>query len=212
MYVREYMNPSVITVDSDTLIYDAAKIMSNHKIRRLPVMKKGKLVGIVTRDKIREATASPATSLSIWEFNYILAKMKVKDVMERNVLTVTPDTTVEEAVTLGQEHAVGAFPVVEDERLVGIVTTTDLFKITTQAFGFGKSGVRLHIFDYSKTGSLTEVIDIISKCGARIISLLHIVPPSIGKEDCIIHLDREDATRIVNELKSKGYQVEERPH
>jgi acetoin utilization protein AcuB len=211
MYVREYMNTRVITTSSDALIHDAAKIMSDHKIRRLPVVDKGKLVGIITRDKIREIMPSQATSLSIWELNYLLAKMKVKNVMEKNVITVSPGTTVEEAAILGQKHAVGALPVMENKRVVGIVTTTTLYEVTTQALGFGKPGARLHILECDKTGSTSEVIDIINKSGVKILSLFHVIPPGIGREDCIIHLDKEDAGRIVNELKEKGYQVEQRP-
>ena len=210
MYIGEYMSTNVITVDGDTLIHDADKIMRDHKIRRLPVVDKGRLVGMVTQDRIREATTTPATSLSIWEINYLLAKMKVKDVMDKDVVTVTPNTTVEEAVVMAQKYDIREFPVMEGSTLVGIVTITDGYKITTQAFGFGQPGVRLHIFDCCKTGSLAEVIDIVNNSGARVFSLFHVTPPRVGREDCIIHLDSEDAVQIISELKSKGYHVEKR--
>ena len=212
MYIGEYMSTNVITVDGDTLIHDADKIMRDHKIRRLPVVDRGKLVGMITQDRIREATTTPATSLSIWELNYLLAKMKVKDAMEENVITVTPDTTVEEAIAVTQKYDIREFPVMEGSTLVGIVTITDAYKVATQAFGFGQPGVRLHIFDCWKTGSLAEVIDIVNNSGARVFSLFHVTPPRVGGEDCIIHLDGENTAQIVSELKSKGYQVEERAH
>lgn len=214
MYVREYMNTNVITVSSDTQIHDAEKIMRDNKIRRLPVVDKGKLVGIITRDKLREVAPSPATSLSIWELNYLLAQMRVKDAMEKKLFTVTPDTLVEQAVSEAQQRGIGTVLVVDKDKpnkLVGIVTTTDLYKITTQILGFGQSGARLHIFECCKAGqALEEVTGIINKQGVRILSMFHVTPPGIGREDCIIHLDTEDASQILGELRSKGYEVEER--
>ena len=107
---------SEITVTSDTMIQDAEKIMRDNKIRRLPVVDKGKLVGIITKDKLREVTPSPVTSLSVWELNYLLAKMKVKDVMERKLFTVTPDTTVEQAVSEAQQRGIGTMLVVDKNK------------------------------------------------------------------------------------------------
>jgi len=213
MYVKEYMSTNVITVDSETLLYDAEKIMRDNKIRRLPVVDKGNLVGIITKDKLKDVSPSFATSLSIWELNYLLAKMKVKDVMEKELFTVTPDTTVEQAVSQAQEHEIGTLLVVEkgkSDKLIGICTTTDLYKVTTGILGFGQPGVRLHIFEPSKVGSCQEVVSTVIERGARILSLFHVTPPGIGREDCIIHLDTEDAGQIMSELRSKGYEVEER--
>lgn len=215
MYMKEYMHTNVVTVSSDTLVHDAEKIMRDHRIRRLPVVDKGKLVGVVTKDKIREATGHHATTLSIWELNYILSKMKVKDVMERDILTVTPDTTLEEAVTLAHERGVGTLPVVDKDNpktLLGIATTTDLYKITADILGFGEPGVRIHLFECSKAGRpLGEVMDIIDKHKVVILSMFHVIPPGLGRQDCILHLDTEDASQIIKELKQKGYDVEERP-
>ena len=213
MYIREYMNTNVITVKSDSPIHDAEKIMRDNKIRRLPVVDNGKLVGIITRDKLREVVPSPATSLSIWELNYLLAKLKVKDVMEKKLFTVNPDTTVEQAVSEAQQRGIGTLIVVdskEPDKLVGIATTTDLYKITTEILGFGQPGVRLHVFAPARVGSCQEVVEIINRVGVRIQSLFHVTPPGIGQEDCIIHLDTEDASQIISELQVKGYEVEER--
>ena len=213
MYMREYMNTNVITVTSDTLIQDAEKTMRDNKIRRLPVVDKGKLVGIITKDKLREVNPSPATSLSVWELNYLLAKMKVKDVMEKELFSVTPDTTVEQAVSKAQERGVGTLLVVDKnkpDKLLGIATTTDLYKITTEILGFGQPGARLHVFAPSRFGSCQDVVEIIDRVGAKILSLFHVTPPGIGQEDCIIHLDIEDASQIISELQVKGYEVEER--
>lgn len=211
MYIKEYMSTNVITVSSDTLIHDAEKIMRDNKIRRLPVVDKGKLVGLLTRRKLREASPSPATSLSIWEINYLLAKMKVKDVMEKSLFTVTPDTTVEQAVSEAQKRGIGTILVVDKDkpdRLIGIATTTDLYKLTSEILGFGQPGARLHILEPSEIGSCQEVMDIINKRGVRILSMFHVTPPGIGREDCIVHIDTEDASQIIEELKSKGYSAQ----
>jgi len=214
MYVKEYMNTNVISVNSDTLLHDAEKIMQDHKIRRLPVVDKGKLVGIITQARLREVAASPATSLSIWELHYLLAKMKVKDAMEKKLFTVTPDTTVEQAVSEAQKRGIGTLLVVDKDKsnkLVGVATATDLYKITTSILGFGQPGTRLHIFEPSKAGGCQEVVDTINRQGVRILSMFHVTPPGIGREDCIIHLDTEDASQIIEKLKGKGYEVEVRP-
>ena len=213
MFIGEYMNKDVVTVTSDTPLNEAEKIMREQKIRRLPVVNKGgELVGMISRSKIREAKPSPATSLSIWELNYLLAKMKVQDVMEKKVITVTPEMTVEEATAIGEKNRVGAFPVIKDKRLVGIITTTDLYRITVRALSFGQPGARLRIFDCEKTGSTSEVIDIINKSGAKMLSMFRVMPPGTGREDCMIHIDIENADGILKELKDKGYQVENRTY
>lgn len=213
MRVKEYMNTNVITVTRDTSIQEASKLMEDRGIRRLPVVEDGKLIGIITKDRIGKVTASPITSPSAWELRYVLMKMTVGDAMERNLVTIKPNTTVEEAVAIGQEHDVGALPVIDsDNCLVGIVTATDLYKITCEAIGFFRNGLRLHIYECSKAGRpFGEVFDIINSQGIKIHSLFHILPPGIGREDCIIHLDTEDASEILDELKVCGYDAEVRP-
>jgi len=213
MFVKEYMTKEVVTVDPETPIQEAEKIMRERKIRRLPVVdKRGKLVGLVTRDRLREVSPSPATSLSIWELNYLISKMKVKDVMVKDVVTVHPDTPLEEAAALGQKLGIGTFPVLDDGKLVGIITTTDLFRIWTQALGFGRPGTRLHIFNCAAGEPVKEVLDVIHKYGAKILSMFTVVVPATGAEDTIIHLDTEDVDNIVGELRLKGCQVEARKH
>jgi len=112
--------------------------MQAHKIRRLPVVDRGKLVGIVTEHSLEAYTPSKATSLSIHEIGYLLGKQTVKDIMERNVITANPGMTVEESLAIGQEHGVGCMPVVENERVVGMVTTNDFFyKVANSTLGIG---------------------------------------------------------------------------
>jgi acetoin utilization protein AcuB len=211
MRIRDIMTWNVVTVSSDTPIMEARKIMNAHNIRRLPVIDKGKLVGMVSRDGITRASPSPATSLSAWEINYLLAKMTVKDIMSRNLVTVSPATTVESAVALAQNKGVGALPVVEDGTLVGIVTTDDFFyKILNPMLGIGKPGTRLLIGNCGSPKCIQEIMEVVGKNGIKIIGV-HNMPPTEGEEaELLLHLDHADPANIIKALTDKGYTVEVR--
>lgn len=127
--VREWMTPNPITITTHTTLPEAHRSMDEHKVRRLPVMNKGKLVGIVTRGDIRAAQASEATTLSIYELNYLLDRIPAKDFMAYDPIAVTPNATIVEAARLMLQHKIGGLPVVENGELVGIITETDLCRI-----------------------------------------------------------------------------------
>ncbi len=130
MYVRDFMKKAVITVTPETLLGDALMTMHEKHIRRLPVVDNGKLVGLVTRHGMREAIPESVAPLTIWGFHYQLSKMKVRDVMIIDVITVKPDNTIEEVAILSEKHKIGTFPVVGDGgNLMGILTNTDLLHI-----------------------------------------------------------------------------------
>ena len=216
MYVREYMVTPAITVTPDTLIDEALKVMHQHNIRRLPVVDRRKLVGLVTRQGLRETTPSVPIPLSIWGTHYQLARMKVRDVMITDIVTVTPDTTIEEATVLVQQRKIGTLPVVDEKGiLAGIITGTDLLRLLAQVLGFGKKGVRLHIFGYSGgTGRVhhRQVMEVLSKHSVEILSAFPVKMTDTEREDFIIHLDTEDAGTIVDDLKKLGFEVEVRKH
>ena len=127
--VRRWMTENVITITPQTTLPEAQRIMLEHKIRRLPVMKSGKLVGIVTLGDIREANPSDATTLSIYELNYLMDRLTAKDFMTPNPITITPDATIGEAARLMVEHKIGGLPVIDHGDLVGIITETDLCRL-----------------------------------------------------------------------------------
>jgi acetoin utilization protein AcuB len=130
MNVRDCMKSPVFTVTPDTLIDNAIETMREKHVRRLPVVENGKLVGLVTRNLIIEATPSPSTALTLWGFHYQLSCMKVRDVMTTNVIAVHPDDTIKEVVAISEKHRIGTFPVVDaNGNLVGILTNTDLLHI-----------------------------------------------------------------------------------
>jgi acetoin utilization protein AcuB len=211
MFVRDVMTTNVVTVPSSTSIYDARNIMKAHKFRRLPVVDKGKLVGLVTDHSLDQVSPSKATSLSVWELNYLLAKTTLKDVMIKNIVSVTPDMTVEEAVVIAQTNKVGSLPVVEDGKVVGIVTTNDFFyRIINPILGVGKPGVRLTIHKCCRSMDLEKVFGTIKKHNLPIVTMFLDKLPDATEGDLLIHLDTEDASAVTGELKASGYEVEVR--
>lgn len=131
--VKEWMTPSVITVGRGTPISEAHRIMKENNIRRLPVVQKNKLVGIVTIGDVREASPSDATTLSIWELNYLWAQLTVEKVMTSDLISVKPDTAILDAAQLMLEHKVSGLPVVENDTLVGIITESDVFRMLVRS-------------------------------------------------------------------------------
>ncbi|MCK5429255.1 MAG: CBS domain-containing protein, partial [Anaerolineales bacterium] len=143
MLVGERMSHPVISIQPDMTIVDALDMMRQEHIRRAPVMEAGKLVGIVSETDLLYASPSPATSLSMWELNYLLSKITVKKVMTDSVLTVTDDTPIEDAARIMADNKIGGLPVMRDGDVVGIITETDLFKIFLELMGARELGVRV---------------------------------------------------------------------
>jgi acetoin utilization protein AcuB len=187
--------------------------MRAHRIERLPVVDKRKLVGIVTKDKLLRALPSPVTSFSRQELTYLLAKLQVKEIMEKSVITTTPNATVEEAITVAQANRVGSLPVLEDYNLVGIVTTNDFFYcILNPLMGVERGGkripgARIIIYRCSDTKDIQKTIECISKHNLKIKSMCTVLPED-EENALLIHLDTKDAGEIVVELKKLGYSAE----
>jgi CBS domain-containing protein len=128
-FVREWMTPNPVTIPSDTSLPDAHKIMVERKIRRLLVVDHGKLLGIITRGDVRGAEPSGATTLSIYELNYLLARLTIGEIMTKDPVTVTPDTPIREAARLMLEKKIAGLPVMEGDHVVGIITESDIFRM-----------------------------------------------------------------------------------
>jgi CBS domain-containing protein len=127
--VKDWMTHDPVVITPDVTLPEVHHIMAEHKIRRLPVVDNGKLVGIVTRGDIREASPSDATSLSVFELNYLLSKLQVRQVMTRKPVTVKPQTSIERAAQIMLENKIGGLPVLERGKLVGIITESDIFSM-----------------------------------------------------------------------------------
>jgi CBS domain-containing protein len=127
--VKDWMTPNPICVSPHTSLPEALKLMQQRRIRRLPVLEGEKLVGIVTRGDLRGAQPSEATSLSIYEINYLLGRLEIGKVMTRRVITVTPNTTIGDAARLMLKHTIAALPVINASHVVGILTESDIFRM-----------------------------------------------------------------------------------
>jgi len=210
MLIRDVMHYNVITIPSSTSLAEARRIMDFHRLRRLPVVDKSKLVGIVSRDGLEKAGPSKLTTFSIHEITYLLEKLTVREVMRTDLLTVSPDTTVEEAVTLAQEKQVGSVLVVEDGHLVGIATTNDFFyKIVNPILGIGKPGVRISVDGCRRTADVAKVLRAIGSAGAEAITVFAIPHPDTGMR-VTLHLDTDDPFTVIEALEMEGYEARRR--
>lgn len=207
MRIRDIMSTNVVTVDEKTLVGDARKIMEAHRIRRLPVMKKNKLVGLVTKHMLLKASPSPATDLSIHELHYLLAKMTVKEIMVKKPFTISPDMPPEEALELGQEKGYETFPVMEDGRLVGIVTESDIVRVMSQVLGVKERGKRIDIKAHKGFDSMQRIIRILEENNATLLSSMTFEEPEENDWFIALKLQSEDTGPMVKELTSSGLNV-----
>jgi acetoin utilization protein AcuB len=208
MRIRDVMTRNPVTVDSETLVLDAQKIMKENNIRRLPVVDKGKLVGMVTKHDLLEASPSPATSLSVFELNYLLAKMKVKEIMKRNPVTISPDTPFEEALRLGQEKKIGSFPVVEKGKLVGITTESDIIRFVTRVLGIKEEGSRITIEGLGgKLSDLEKIVSIANQHHTIIMSMMSLPRPEKKDWMIVLRLKTNEPDPIVKDFKKAGFNV-----
>ena len=172
MLVKNRMSRHPITVTADVQVDEALKMMRDNKVRRLPVIdKEGQLVGIVSEMDLLYASPSPATSLSVYEIHYLMARITVQDVMTKEVISIEEDTPLEEAALIMVDNKIGGLPVVRDGKPVGIITETDLFKIFLELLGAREKGVRLTLQVPNEKGVLAAITSQIAQMGGDIISL-----------------------------------------
>ena len=207
MRIRDFMSSNVVAVDENTTVHDARKIMEAHNIRRLPVMRKDKLVGLITLRMLLEAAPSPVTALSIHELQYLLAKMTVKDIMVKKPYTISPDMPAEEALQLAQEMGYGAFPVVENGRLEGIVTESDMVRVMTRVLGLRVKGKRIDLKVSKQFGNMERIMRILDEHKALLLSLMSFQRPENGERMVLLRLQSQDVEPIAKELKVAGFTV-----
>lgn len=171
MLVRERMSCPVITIQPETPIMEAHELMRNEHIRRLPVIKRKQLVGIVSERDILHAEPSDVTSLSIWEEHYLLSKIIVEEIMTRDVITITEDMPIEDAARIMADNKIGGLPILRDGKVVGIITETDLFKILLEMLGARERGIRLAVLVPNTPGGLIQLTKAISDIGGNILAL-----------------------------------------
>ncbi|NMA92943.1 MAG: CBS domain-containing protein [Firmicutes bacterium] len=210
MFVRDYMSLDPVTVSPGDTVGYALQLMKEHSIRRLPVVSKDKVVGIVTRQDLLRASPSSATSLSIWEINYLFPKVKIAEVMTKSVISISPGTVLEEAALLMKENGVSALPVVENKRLVAIITESDIFKALIDIFAFDYPGARLIMEVEDRVGVLYDITKIISSLGVNIITLAARRVEG-NRVKIMLRLQDNDVSRVIRLLAEKGYPVMDAP-
>lgn len=200
MYVKSKMTPNPVTVTPDVSISTAFGIMKERQFRRLPVVQGGKLIGIVTEKELQQVSPSTATSLSVFELNYLLEKTTIKDAMSRDPITVQDDDLIEKAALLMRTNKVGALPVMHGDQLVGMITESDIFDAFIDTMGFRNPGVRLDLRLEDRAGSIAAVINAISQAGGNITHLtMH------GDGELVVRIAEEHAEAVVKALEAAGY-------
>ena len=173
MLVKNWMSKNVVSIDVNDSMQDAMRLLKEHDIRMLPVMKKGRLVGIVTDRDLKKASASDATTLEVHELLYLLTEIKIKDIMTKDPITVPPDYTAEETAQVLLENKISGAPVVDDNgQVVGTITQTDLFRVLISLTGVGTRGIQFALLIKDQPGSIKEVADVIREFGGRMVSIL----------------------------------------
>ena len=170
MFVGERMSHPVITVSPETPIHDVLVMFKKEHIRRAPVVSNGKLVGIVTENDLLNASPSTVTSLSVWEMNYLISKVTIKQVMTKRVKSIDVGTPIEEAARIMADLKIGGMPVMRDGKVVGMITETDLFKIFLELMGARSKALRITAVVDDKPGTLAKITKAIADAGGNIIA------------------------------------------
>jgi acetoin utilization protein AcuB len=209
-FMREKIQRNPVTISQEASFFEARNLIHEKGVRHLPVVDKNNmLIGIVTDRDIREAAPSDATLLSVQELNYLLGKLKVSSFMTQKdkLITINPDTLIEEAVQLMHDNKIGCLPVVEQGKLYGIFTETDALDHLVDIFGFKQKGTRLTLALEDTPGTMLGILEVFKKHNVNIIS---IVTPSFmveGKRIAAVRVKTEDYNSVVKDLEKAGYDV-----
>ena len=208
MLVGDRMTPRPVTVTSDTSIDQALQLMRSEKVRRFPVLnKQGELVGIIAEKDLLYASPSPATSLSIYELPYLLSKIKIRDLMTSDVVTVTEDTPLEEAARIMADSKIGGLPVVRDGKLVGIITETDMFKVFLELFAARQEGTRVTMLVPGETGTLAKIAGAIAERGGNILALGTIMGEDPTNYELTAKVTGVPEEELVSAMESLGMEI-----
>jgi len=208
MLVGERMTRNPVTIRDDQSIDDGLHLMRERKVRRLPVLDdSGRMVGMVSDKDLLHAAPSPATSLSVYELHYLLAKLTIKQVMTSPVITTIPDTPLEEAARIMADNKIGGLPVLESGNLVGIITETDIFKILVELLGARAPGLRLTIAVQDTKGGLARLTGAIANLGGNIISVVVYGCTSDGECRVTLRISDVDEAGLRDALAGLGVKV-----
>ena len=207
MFVINRMTKNPMTVTADTKVDEVAHLMKKHNFRRLPVVDDGKLVGFLSDSDLMRVAPSSATTLSRYEINSLLAKICVRDIMKKDVVSVNVDATIEEAALIMYKNKIGGMPVVSNMgAVVGVITETDIFKTFVDVMGLadGKTRITLEVTD--KIGVVKDIAEIFGQAGVSIDSLITCKKED-NKYEIVIRGDITNIDDIKSKLEAKGYKV-----
>lgn len=210
MFVRDQMSSPVVTVNPDMPFQDALRLMQERQFRRLPVVnEKGKLIGIVAERDLLYASPSPATSLSVWEMNYMLSKIKVERLMTREVIATTPETTIEGAAYKMITNRIGGMPVIDENNIpIGIITETDIFKTLVEMLSGGQPGLRLTLSVPRGKGVLAKLSSAIFELGGNILSVGSFpIDEDPTQDGLIVKVQEVSQDQLVDTLEALGDHV-----
>lgn len=209
MYVGRKMTTDLITVTPNTSIIKARDLLREHNIKQVPVIdKKGGLVGILTDRDIKQAWASPATTLSIYELTYVLQKLTVESVMVKDVIIITPDATIERAAKILHDRKIGSLPVVEGGKLVGIITSADLMEVFLDGLGIKEESGRFVVLVKDRIGVLADVCGLLKEAGISITSMITLpLYKYPGIYQLVMRVNSSDRESAVECLTKGGYRV-----
>jgi len=179
-------------------------------IRRAPVVKDGKLLGIVTENDLLNASPSPATTLSVWEMNYLMSKVTVKQVMSKKVKSIEVDTPIEEAARIMTDASIGGMPVTREGKIVGMITETDLFKVFLELMGAREKGVRVSALVEDKPGQIAKVSKAITDAGGNFISFGMFSGPDVSVKLLtfkVAGLKKDDAKKALDSIVRKFIDI-----
>lgn len=209
MYVGWYMKTNLITVTPETSLFKAREMLDSHKISHLPVTDgKAHLVGLLTDRDLKETWASPATTLSVHELTYVLQKLAVGNVMTKDVITATPDMPIERAAATLHDKKIGALPVLKDDKLVGIITTTDLMEVLLIAVGVATDSKRFSLLATDRIGLIADIGKLMQQAEINIRSIL--VAPLEGHEEIwqiVLRVGKDAYPVAVKVVEDAGYKV-----
>lgn len=209
MAVKDFMTRKVVYISPDTTVSHAADLMREQGLHRLPVIENDQLVGLVTEGTIAQASPSKATSLSIYEMNYLLNKTKVKDVMIRDVVTVSGYASLEDATYLMLKNKIGILPVVDNHQVYGVITDRDVFQSFLEIAGYGEEGIRVRFVTEDEVGVLGKIISLIVEENLNISHTVNI-PRKDGKVIIEVQIDGSiDLPALKEKFEANGIQVEE---
>jgi acetoin utilization protein AcuB len=207
MFVKNKMTANPFTISPDQSIPDAHEIMIKNSVRRLPVVKDCKLVGVVSKDDINRSSPSMATSLSINELTYLMAKTKISRVMTKKLITISPDALLEEAAILMRDNGISFLPVVLNDKLVGIITESDIFDSFIELLGFREKGTRLTIEVNDEPGIMSHLTGIVGVYGANITHVA-VYRGTSGKSSIVIGINSMNTADIEKSIEEHGYRIQ----